>query len=215
MQCEVTITNDITYKTYPCGPECLCDSWQCKQCHAQMTHIDHPDDGLCDDCFEEQMTMAPIKFYKIAEPYGCFSNFSRYPITIDGKTWASTEHYFQAQKFAGTPYEERVRSQNLPREAAEMGRDRSLPLREDWEQVKDDVMRTAVMAKFSQYPELKWTLLSTGDVQIIEHSKNDSYWADGGDGSGKNMLGIILMETREKLRPGPQMDMLKIQAGNE
>jgi predicted NAD-dependent protein-ADP-ribosyltransferase YbiA (DUF1768 family) len=26
-----------------------------------------------------------------------------------------------------------------------------------------------------------------------------SYWGDGGDGSGKNMLGRILMEVREQL----------------
>jgi predicted NAD-dependent protein-ADP-ribosyltransferase YbiA (DUF1768 family) len=34
---------------------------------------------------------------------------------------------------------------------------------------------------------------------IIEHTKNDNYWADGGDGSGKNMLGKILMEIRDEL----------------
>ena len=32
--------------------------------------------------------------------------------------------------------------------AAKMGRDRSRPLRKDWEQVKDELMRTAVAAKF-------------------------------------------------------------------
>jgi predicted NAD-dependent protein-ADP-ribosyltransferase YbiA (DUF1768 family) len=42
--------------------------------------------------------------------------------------------------------------------------------------------------------------METGDATLIEHTANDSYWADGGDGSGKNMLGIILMEVRNKLR---------------
>ena len=81
--------------------------------------------------------------------------------------------------------------------AARMGRDRKRPLRRDWESVKDRIMRDAVLAKFTQHDELRLVLLDTGDAKIVEHTENDSYW---GDGSGKNMLGIILMETRETLR---------------
>jgi ribA/ribD-fused uncharacterized protein len=73
-------------------------------------------------------------------------------------------------------------------------------MRPDWEAVKDDVMRSVVRAKFTQHPELKQTLLSTGSANIVEHTANDSYWGDGGDGSGRNMLGRILMEVREELR---------------
>ena len=43
-------------------------------------------------------------------------------------------------------------------------------------------------------------MLSTGDSKIYEHTKNDKYWADGEDGSGKNMLGILLMKLREELK---------------
>jgi O-acetyl-ADP-ribose deacetylase (regulator of RNase III) len=46
------------------------------------------------------------------------------------------------------------------------------------------------------------TLLSTGNDYLVEHTKNDSYWADGGDGTGKNMLGIILMEVRDSIKKG-------------
>ncbi len=84
--------------------------------------------------------------------------------------------------------------------AARMGRSRKRPLRPDWETVKDGVMRTAVLAKFSQHPEIREILLSTGDAQLVEHTTNDRYWGDGGDGSGKNMLGQILMSVREELR---------------
>ncbi len=66
--------------------------------------------------------------------------------------------------------------------------------------MKDNIMREAVMAKFSQHEDLKSLLLSTGDAHIIEHTENDAYWGDGGDGSGKNMLGKILVETRERLK---------------
>ena len=84
--------------------------------------------------------------------------------------------------------------------AARMGRNRKLPLRRDWESVKDNVMREALRAKFTQHPQLQSLLLETGDAVLVEHTTNDGYWADGGDGTGKNRLGILLMELRAALR---------------
>ena len=145
------------------------------------------------------MTRA-IHFYHAGDEYGCFSNFAPYPIEISARTWPTSEHYFQAQKFAGTEHEEAVRSARSPMEAARMGRDHVRPLRPDWGAVKDDVMREAVRAKFRQHPEPRTVLLATEDAIIVEHTENDSYWGDGGDGSGRNMLGRILAEVREELR---------------
>ena len=54
-------------------------------------------------------------------------------------------------------------------------------------------------AKFDQHPTLRELLLDTKEAMIVEHTANDKFWADGGDGSGANMLGKILAETREKL----------------
>jgi ribA/ribD-fused uncharacterized protein len=61
-------------------------------------------------------------------------------------------------------------------------------------------MREAVRAKFRQHPEPRTALLATEDAIIVEHTENDSYWGDGGDGSGRNVLGRILVEVREELR---------------
>lgn len=141
-----------------------------------------------------------VKFYSTRKPWGHFSNFSLHPIEIDGKVWPTSEHYFQAMKFAGTEHEEAVRLTETPGDAARMGRNRSLPLRPDWEEVKDDVMRVAVEAKIRQHADIMALLLATGDAELIEHTTNDSYWGDGGDGSGKNMLGTVLMEVRKKIR---------------
>jgi ribA/ribD-fused uncharacterized protein len=81
-----------------------------------------------------------------------------------------------------------------------MGRDRKRPLRRDWESVKDEVMFEAVRAKFTQHEDLKAILLGTGGALLVEHTAHDRYWGDGGDGSGKNRLGQILMQVREELR---------------
>src|SRR5262249_25930980 len=82
------------------------------------------------------------------DPYGEFPNFAPYPVEIDGKRWSTSEHKFQAQKFAGTPHEEAIRQTPSPMIAARVGRSPEQPIRADWEAVKDNVTRRAVRAKF-------------------------------------------------------------------
>lgn len=144
--------------------------------------------------------MSTINFYRQNDSYGEFSNFSPHPIVLDGQTWPTTEHYFQAQKFSGTAHKETIRSSKTPGEAAKRGRDRKLPLRADWETVKETIMYEALRAKFTQHASLRRLLLSTANLPLIEHTRNDAYWADGGDGSGKNRLGVLLMRLRDELR---------------
>jgi len=54
--------------------------------------------------------MTIIQFYRVNQPYGEFSNFSPHPIELGGRSWPTSEHYFQGQKFAGTVYEDVVRT---------------------------------------------------------------------------------------------------------
>lgn len=142
------------------------------------------------------MSMNPVRFYRVGDPFGEFSNFSPHGFELRGKRWPTSEHYFQAQKFAGTGHEEEVRLAKSPMIAARMGRSRQRPLRPDWEAEKENIMREALRAKFTQNPSLHSLLLGTGEAELIEHTTNDRYWGDGGDGSGKNRLGILLMELR-------------------
>jgi ribA/ribD-fused uncharacterized protein len=141
-----------------------------------------------------------IYFYSDRHEYGCFSNFSAHGFELDGAYWRTSEHYFQAQKFAGTPHADAVREARSPKDAANMGRERKRPLRRDWEHVKDDVMRRAVLRKFETHADIRAILLGTGDEPLVENAPGDYYWGCGSDGSGKNMLGKILMETRAILR---------------
>ena len=142
-----------------------------------------------------------IEFYRERDaPYGCFSNFSKHSFILGGKPWQTVEHYFQAQKFPGTPQEEAIRLAPDPMTAKNRGQSRTSPLRADWEAVKDDVMREAVRAKFEQNPEICAVLLGTGSETLIEAARNDSYWGYGPDGKGQNKLGLTLMEVRDGFR---------------
>jgi N-glycosidase YbiA len=139
----------------------------------------------------------PIYFYSAREqPYGCFSNFSAHGFVLDELWWKTSEHYFQAQKFITTPHLEQIRLAATPKDAARMGRERTRPLRPDWEKVKEAVMYRAVLCKFTVHAELKALLLSTGNELIVENAPGDYYWGCGADGSGKNRLGEILMVVR-------------------
>lgn len=142
----------------------------------------------------------PIRFYSVNAEYGELSNFAPYPITLKGKRWPTSEHFFQAQKFANASDREAIRGASSPMIAARMGRDRKRKLRRDWESVKIGVMREAVEAKFRQHDDLRSLLLATGEATLIEHTDNDDFWGDGGDGSGRNELGRVLMAVRDRLR---------------
>jgi len=158
--------------------------------------------GACD--FEiggagERVGPDVVRFYSATGEYGELSNFARYPIVIRGQRWKTVEHYFQAQKFEDPKDREAVRAAKTAMLAARLGRDRRRKLRRDWESAKVAVMREAVAAKFRQHEALGAMLLATGTAKLVEHTENDSYWGDGGDGTGKNMLGQILMDLRAEL----------------
>ena len=154
-----------------------------------------------EDAVVEDRVPQPVNaFYSTREAYGAFSNFAPHPIELDSLRWPTVEHYFQAQKFAETPHIEAIRQAPSPMVAARMGRSRARPLRSDWDQVKDEIMLRAVRAKFAQHADLAALLLSTGDALIVERSRRDHYWGDGGDGTGANKLGQILMQLRAELR---------------
>jgi ribA/ribD-fused uncharacterized protein len=140
-----------------------------------------------------------IHFYSTNGQYGDFSNFAPYPIQLDGQTWPTTEHYFQAQKSMDPDLRKRIRKAPRPHDAARLGRSKEVDLRPDWERVKDGIMLEALRAKFTQHHHLRELLLATGDARLVEHTSRDSYWGDGGDGTGKNRLGRLLMQVRQEL----------------
>lgn len=145
------------------------------------------------------MELKKIKFYSVNDKYGEFSNFALFQIKLKGKIWQTTEHYFQAQKFDDKKYQEKIRKAQTPMKAADLGRSRKVKILKNWDNRKDNVMYEALKAKFTQHLDLKELLLETEGKILIEHTENDNYWGDGGDGKGKNKLGKLLMKLRDEL----------------
>lgn len=140
-----------------------------------------------------------ILFYGRKDDYGWLSNFERSPQLVDGITYSTNEHYYQSQKARDIYYMTWIADAPTPYAAMKAGRAlRPEELREDWEDVKYEIMLKGLRAKFSQNEELKCKLLSTGDFSIHENSPTDMIWGI----KGKDMLGRLLMRVRKELREG-------------
>ena len=68
--------------------------------------------------------------------------------------------------------------------------------RPDWHEVKLEIMRRAVRAKFMQNADLAEMLRATGTTELVEDSSSEPFWGFGPDGQGSNWLGRVLMEVR-------------------
>lgn len=152
------------------------------------------------DMVGKKHNMKTINFYSHNAEYGYFSNFSPHSVQMLGKIWPTSEHYYQAMKFSDPEYQEQIRQAKNAYKCKELGNARHISFKKDWADIMDDVMREVVYAKFTQHLDLRQNLLDTNDDILVEHTVNDKYWGDGGDGSGKNMLGKVLMEVRTKIK---------------
>lgn len=160
-----------------------------------------PNTGIIEDGLKLAGERMTIFFYKVTDPYGCFSNFSLHSVYLQGHHWPTSEHFYQAQKYQGMDPDlcDRIRQAPTPEEAAALGRSSLAPLRPDWEQVKQQIMYKAVREKFSNHADIRAILLATGEERIVEDSPKDDYWGCGLDGKGQNYLGKILMQVRQEL----------------
>jgi len=138
-----------------------------------------------------------ILFYSSSSEYFEFSNFYQREIFIQGKKWKTVEHYFQAMKSEDIDVRELICKSSIPSQAKSMGR--KINIREDWEEIKDNVMFKALLCKFTQHDDLMKKLINTGEEQLIEDSENDYYWGWGKNHTGKNKLGKLLEKVRDIL----------------
>jgi predicted NAD-dependent protein-ADP-ribosyltransferase YbiA (DUF1768 family) len=74
-----------------------------------------------------------IYFNDPSGPYACFSNHYMTAIYIDGKSWPSTEHYFQAMKFTGPAYQDQIRRAGTTEEAKQLGYAKRPDFRANWD----------------------------------------------------------------------------------
>jgi ribA/ribD-fused uncharacterized protein len=135
-------------------------------------------------------------------PHGFLSNFFASPVVLDGQTYPTVEHAFQAAKTFDPEQRQLIRDAPAPATAKRLGRGRQVDLRADWEQVKYGLMHSLLQQKFAN-PELRQALLDTGDAELIEgNTWGDRTWGRvlvKGKWIGKNQLGELLMQVRAEI----------------
>lgn len=130
--------------------------------------------------------------------YRFLSNFFPVWVKLGRQMFPTTEHAYQAAKTKDENERMKIAQAKTPGEAKRLGR--KLDIRENWEEIKYNVMYELVKQKFSKDNNLKQKLLDTDEAELIEgNTWGDQEWGVY-KGKGKNLLGLILMEVREKLR---------------
>lgn len=146
-----------------------------------------------------------IRFYRASEkPYGAFSNLFRRPIEFEGEVFATSEHAYQAGKARKPEVRKWLLAAPSPALLAMAAHGLYYwDIAPGWSKTKFDRMREVLRAKFTQHSDLQDLLLSTGEARLVESATVDNevnrLWGEV-NGSGRNMLGILLMEIREDLR---------------
>lgn len=130
--------------------------------------------------------------------YHFLSNFYTYPVVMNGETYPTSEHAFQASKAKSEEERAKIRRAVSPARAKWLGSAVKLPL--DWNTLRFVKMTEILRVKFTPGSEMARLLLATGASQLIEENWwGDTFWGSC-SGIGTNHLGRLLMEIREELR---------------
>lgn len=141
-----------------------------------------------------------VAFYE--REFYVFSNFSSFQVDWMGKRWATSEHAYQASRFfeVAPELEKKVIEARSAHEAFEIAMNNKDSQRENWPEIKTEVMLDICRHKLRQNPYVLKKLLLTNNELMVEDSPVDSFWGWGPDRQGRNELGKIWMKLREELR---------------
>lgn len=131
--------------------------------------------------------------------YRFLSNFWPAKVMMDQETYPSVEHAYQAAKTTDPSLRKQIALATTPGRAKKMGG--GLAFRNDWEEIKLDVMEMLLRQKFAKGSDLAAQLVSTGERELIEGNHwHDVFWGVC-KGKGQNHLGRLLMKIRGELAP--------------
>ena len=134
------------------------------------------------------------------------SNF--YPISYtleshDDILYKSVEHGFQSEKAINIEDRNRIIEQKTPGLAKRLGK--NIKCKPQWDEIKLEIMKKHVLAKFQQNDYIKKKLISTNNIILIEgNTWHDNFWGKCScvkciSCEKNNNLGKILMEVRDIL----------------
>jgi ribA/ribD-fused uncharacterized protein len=146
-----------------------------------------------------------ITFRKTKEEFGGLSNMAAgFELSINDISVRTSEAIYQACRFPHLPdIQEKIIEQKSPMAAKMVGKPYRKETRDDWNDVRVDIMGWSIRAKMAQNFIKFGTLLEkTINKKIVEDSHKDDFWGAISDNNsktltGENKLGRLLMRLRE------------------
>jgi len=144
---------------------------------------------------------------------GCLSQWWPSPFDVDGRRFATAEHFMmwsKAMHFGDEARAAKILATEHPNVAKPLGRKVSPFDEAAWERERFGIVVAGSIAKFSQHADLRAFLVTTGNRVLVEASPVDRVWGIGlaasdpaaGDPArwrGSNLLGFALMQARHHL----------------
>ena len=138
--------------------------------------------------------------YLFEDEFYPLSNFAAFAVEWRGLLWPTSEHAYQAASYLDEEIVERIRTAPSAHEVRIIGRTYKEKRRQDWGELKEEVMEELFRAKLAQHEYVREKLLISGEREIIKNVPDDSFWGWGADHQGENRLGKLWMKLREELR---------------
>jgi ribA/ribD-fused uncharacterized protein len=143
-------------------------------------------------------TDTQVFFYE--QDFYVLSNFSAFQINWKGWHFATSEHAYHWEKFAGKTDLQFIIRESTSAHAAFKNAEAHKQFRiANWDEIKVAVMYGILRAKAAQHEYVRRKLLETGDRELMEDSWRDDYWGWGPNRDGQNMLGKLWMKVRADL----------------
>jgi len=145
----------------------------------------------------------------LTEKEKTYFSFLKKEDILDGFTYSSTEHIYQMLKSKNKDWHELIRNVENPHRLKAKARkhlkkdllfetEKEFIFREDWDEVKIDIMKLVTYLKYTQNKELAKKLISFKGTIEERNDWNDVFWGTC-KGIGENNLGKILMQMRDYL----------------
>ena len=158
--------------------------------------------------------MAILCFHNPNEENGYLSNWYPSKFTVNDVDFSSMEQYMMYKKavcFGDKDMANKILATDDVAYIKELGRKVSGFDNHVWNGMRQIIVYEGLVAKFTQNPELKKSLLDTGNAVLAEAAVNDKIWGiglsmsdpkrlDPSEWKGQNLMGYALMLVREKLR---------------
>ena len=150
--------------------------------------------------------MAVISFTGVDKPYGWLGNMAPFRIDYKRQRWLTSEALFQSMRYDDLKVKEIIRAEKSPLSAKMKSKtNKDLMVVEPCSPEDLENMRLCIRLKFEQNPVIKEKLKKTFPHEIIEdvskrNGARHEFWGarnNGGNWTGQNHMGKLLMELRD------------------